>query len=304
MKPLLLLPLLSLAPLLAPAAAAQGVLKEYSWSDADKHPAETQIVPSPKGPALQVRNANDAPLQINALTIENPGIGADFYALSGEVSYENVAGDGYLEMWSVFPPEKPGGAERRFFSRTLGGQAADPMAKLHGSSDWRPFLLPFNATGAGAHPVRLILNVVLPGKGTVRLGPLKLTQGIPGTSAGATMLPLGGASGFPGSRLMRLGLLATGLLLGCLACVLETLASRGQARAWVLAGDGLEIALGLAALALGLWLLAMQAPWTVWLPWVFLGGYGCIFYPFRWQSHRRLYQHAELRRMTALDALS
>ena len=50
------------------------------------------------------------------------------------------------------------------------------MAKLKGTSDWRAFLLPFNAEGAKGKPTKLVINVVLPGKGTVYLRGLVLSE--------------------------------------------------------------------------------------------------------------------------------
>ena len=45
--------------------------------------------------------------------MEAPAVTGDSYAITGKVAYEGVEGDGYLEMWSVFPDGS------RYFSRTL-----------------------------------------------------------------------------------------------------------------------------------------------------------------------------------------
>src|SRR5207245_437754 len=79
----------------------------------------------------------------------------------------DVEGSGYLEMWSRFP-------QGRFFSRTL--EASGPLGSLRGSSDWRPFVLPFFNGPGGAPPQELTVGVVLPGRGTVAVGPLRLVQ--------------------------------------------------------------------------------------------------------------------------------
>src|SRR5262249_8964656 len=104
---------------------------------------------------------------VNVLTIDQPGITASNYALSGQVRYEQVDGVGELELWNHFPT---GG---QYFSRTLG--ETGPMQKLHGTSGWRSFTLPFDAKDAPA-PTRLVLNVVLPGPGIAYLGPVTLTE--------------------------------------------------------------------------------------------------------------------------------
>ncbi|CAN5160261.1 hypothetical protein BH23VER1_BH23VER1_03370 [soil metagenome] len=102
------------------------------------------------------------PLGIAALAA--PPVTEPRYLVAGEVRYEDATG--YLEMWNVFGDE-------RYFTRTLG--ETGPMAKLAGTSDWRPFMLPFNAD-PGMRPDRLEINVVLPGGGTVELRGLKLYQ--------------------------------------------------------------------------------------------------------------------------------
>ena len=60
-----------------------------------------------------------------------------------------------------------------YFSRTLGSDG--PMAALDGTSDWRPFELPFFLQGADG-PERLEIGVVLPSTGTVEIGPLELVR--------------------------------------------------------------------------------------------------------------------------------
>ena len=91
--------------------------------------------------------------------------------MKGRVRYENVSGDGYVEMWNVF-------ANGRYFTRTIGDQG--PMRTITGNSDWRSIVLPFDATRAEAPPERLIINVVLPGRGEVTLVAMTLVELEPG----------------------------------------------------------------------------------------------------------------------------
>ena len=126
--------------------------------------------------ALKIENTKDAPLQVRLLTIENPSVEAVRYAVSGEIRYENVQGTAYLEMWNEFP-------QGRFFSRTLGAPGSGAMSQLAGTSAWREFSLPFDRTGTAGPPKRLELNLFMPGRGTVFVGPLSLTE--PGTPRGA-----------------------------------------------------------------------------------------------------------------------
>jgi hypothetical protein len=124
--------------------------------------------------ALKIENTNDTPLQLTLFTIDSPPIASMNYAVSGEIKYEGVQGDGYLEMWNYFPPPEPGAGEVKAFSRTL--DVSGPMGKLSGTSNWRSFSLPFNRAGSASPPTRLEVNLLLPGRGVVFIGPLSLVQ--------------------------------------------------------------------------------------------------------------------------------
>ncbi|HUJ09226.1 MAG TPA: protein kinase [Verrucomicrobiae bacterium] len=164
----------------AAAMPQQQVLAEFNWS---KLAAEGRIlggvpVTVDGRTALKIENTNNAPLQLTLFKIENPPITCRTYAVSGEIKYENVEGDGYLEMWNDFA------AAGRFFSRTLGPAVSDPTGKITGTSGWRTLLLPFNRTGTTNAPTRLEINIFLPGRGVVFLGPMKLVQPVEPTDAG------------------------------------------------------------------------------------------------------------------------
>jgi hypothetical protein len=118
---------------------------------------------------LKIENTKDAPLQVRLLTITNPPIKAMHYALVGEIRYTDVQVAAYLETWNVFP-------EGRYFSRTMGAPGSGPMSQLSGTSDWRSFTLPFDRTGTRQAPTHIELNLFLPGRGTVLVGPIKLTE--------------------------------------------------------------------------------------------------------------------------------
>jgi hypothetical protein len=92
----------------------------------------------------------------------------------GKLKYTNVTAGSYLEMWSYFAPEQPGGPEGAYFSRTLAD--AGPMAKLEGTDDGRDFSLPFDATGAKTKLIRLVLNIHFGGPGWIELRQAKLVQ--------------------------------------------------------------------------------------------------------------------------------
>jgi hypothetical protein len=96
------------------------------------------------------------------------------FAIVGEVRYEKVSPESYLEIWSHFASPAPGYPEAAYFSRTLGEDG--PMGKLEGTHDWREFRLPFDATGAKTKLVQLEMNLHLTGPGTVHLRNMRLVQ--------------------------------------------------------------------------------------------------------------------------------
>ena len=117
---------------------------------------------------------NDGWLEVDSTTggtfplaaIDGPVVSTDGFAIVGEVSFRGLEGSGYLEMWSVFPDGT------RYFSRTLA--PAGRLAALSGGSGVRTFALPFDPMGVT--PSRLEVNLVLPGAGRVRIGPLRLSS--------------------------------------------------------------------------------------------------------------------------------
>lgn len=274
------------------AAAAEETLRELSWStlQAERRPAAGTVRPADAAaasPYLRIAHAEDAPTRVTVLTLDAPGVSGFPYALAGSVRYEGVRGQGYLEMWSAFPDGS------RFFSRTLGSGLLGP---LQGTSDWRPFVLPLFANAGTPPPVGLTLNVVLAGRGTVDLGPLRLVQYRPGEDPLAMPSawwsePTGGLVG---------GIL--GGVVGILGGVIGWLASRGTARRFVLGATRTLATLGGVILVAGIVAMLRGQPWAVSYP-LGLGGllttaiFGALL-----PTLRRRYEAAELRKMRAVDA--
>jgi hypothetical protein len=161
---------------LVATCSAQTVLAEYDWQKlAQNGQLRGGEATSMDGKsALKIVNRNETPLQLQLLKIPKPPISKKLYAITGEVKYEGIRGDGYLEMWNFFPPLQSGMPEGQYFSRTLG--VGGEMGKLSGTSDWRAFMLPFDGTGGSGSPTRLEINIFLPAQGTVFLGPVKLVE--------------------------------------------------------------------------------------------------------------------------------
>lgn len=267
-------------------------IRKISWSalKAEGRIASGEVVPAGGGSpfeSLRVTNPNGAARTIPLFGIDEPGLKAPRYLLRGEVRGEGIEGQAYLEMWSVFA----GGG--RYFSRTLA--QTGPMASLSGTFRFRPFILPFTAE-PGMSPEKLAVNVALPGRGTVVLRELSLLELGAGeeffTKAGAWLTP---------RQISLFGGMAGGFV-GFLGALVGILASRGQARALVLAllkgmfGFG---AVALLAAAAGWW----RAQPPVLISTLLLLGALCTILPASLLGMvRRQYEEKEFRRMRALDA--
>lgn len=108
------------------------------------------------------------------VVLPQPGISSPIYALKGMVRHDNVEGDAYLQMNSDF------GDKGVFFTKSLA--TSGPLGVLSGSSDWRPFVLPFYANqgdqvqGAPMIPGEVTLALHLPGAGSVSIRDVRLYQ--------------------------------------------------------------------------------------------------------------------------------
>jgi len=226
-------------------------------------------------------SGNGSPVTV--ATVEKPPIKGPRYALTGQVRYEGVEGTGYLELWNHFPDGT------QYFSRTLGD--AGPMMKLQGTSGWRPFMLPFDATGAPP-PTKLVVNVVLPGRGVVYLGPVQLVDVTPG-AAQAAGWAIDHTSGILGG--------VAGGVVGCMGALIGVLTSLGRAKRFVtILGASLVVG-GTLAFVSGVVALSRSQPYPVSYPLLFVGFLAAVVPLGFMPSIRRRYQEIELRRMRAHD---
>jgi hypothetical protein len=273
-------------------AHAEEVLKELNWDNA---PENAELI-DPKAPATQPSlkvTGKEGGVTVKVMSVENPAISSDRYAVTGEVRYEKVEGSGHLEMWSTFPDDNA------YFSKTLA--ASGPMGAIKGSSGWRKFSLPFNSK-EGYFPKELTVSVVLPGKGTVELKALKLVQHSPTTRpAGAKSAAAGGAwwndrtGGWIGG--------IAGTLLGTFGTIQGILAPRGRAKGLIMSLAVIIIAAGITTLLIGLAALTMGQPYGVYYPLILTGGLSALLWGWMLPAMKRRYAEVEMRRMGALDAV-
>ena len=212
------------------------------------------------------------------VVIHRPGVSGR-YAVEGHVRYAGVEGIAFLELWSVFADGS------RFFTRTLA--TTGPLQSITGNSDWRPFALPFDA--AGGRPVRLEINLVLPGRGAVWVGALRL---------GPDVSP----SSWWSDRTAGIAGAALGIAIGLLGAFVGWAIARGRSRRLVVGVCAVCTVVGIALLAVALVALLRDQPYAVWFPLLLSGGLLASIFGSATHRARITYAGIELRRMRAMDA--
>jgi hypothetical protein len=243
--------------------------------------------PGEPGASLRVVHKGPAAATFPLVAIERPGISRARYALRGRLRYEGVAAGSYLEMWTHLP-------DGSFFSRSLA--QSGPMRRLEGSSEWRPFVLPFFNREGGPPPEKLVVNLVLAGAGTVEIGPLELVQ------FASNEDPLANSAAWWSDR--QAGMLGgiIGSALGILGAVIGWLGSSVRAKGFVLGTLKAIGCFGVGALASGGLALAVGQPYAVYYPLLLLGLISAALGFSLPRSLSKRYEELELRRMQALDA--
>ena len=245
-KALLVLPSFALA---VSIAAAQPATAEFKWNELQSQGrvAAGVVLPPDQGTSgfrLQIENAKPSPTSVTVLTVDRPASQrARRYKFSGQVRYDAVEGNGYLELWNYFP-------DGAVLLADAGRPRPHDEAAWH-LRVWRTFVLPFDATGAGA-PTRLVVNVVLQGRGTVYLGPMEFRE-----ETGATAVRL---DGFKGDRAIGVAGSIAGLVVGLGGALIGVLTSLGRARRFVIASATSLIALGTLSFVAGIVAFASSLP--------------------------------------------
>jgi hypothetical protein len=262
-------------------------LQDLQWDELQRQrrvAAGTVLPPEPGSPFHRLRIDGGKGTAMTVLTIDRPTIATPRYALTGQIRYEGVEGSGYLELWNHFPDGS------QFFSRTLAEQG--PMMKLQGSSGWRSFALPFDATGAPP-PTRLVFNVVLPGRGVIDLGPLQLVEQSRELESAMTART-------PDQTAGLLGGIAGGLV-GSVGALIGILTSLGRARRIVTLATTALVVGGTVAFVAGIVAVAQARPYAVYYPLLLIGFLAAVVPLGLLPSIRRRYDEIELRTMRAHD---
>jgi len=223
------------------------------------------------------------------VVLERPAVGAPGFVVTGRVRTEGVQGQGFLQLWTVFADGS------RYFSRTLAERG--PMAALSGTSGWREFSLPFQLRASDGVPSRLEIGVVLPGAGTVAVGPLRLSSPV---TAGRSQAAADSGAWWSDRTAGIVGGVG-GTLVGVLVAWLAALTARGRARRLVLGAMAGLAAAGLGLVVAGALAVASSQPFAVWFVLLLPGLLLVSIVGSRLPAARRAYAEAELRRIRAMD---
>jgi hypothetical protein len=276
-----------------------------------KHPLATLTLvllslPTQAEELVKAVSLAEEPLTITAVPNEHahllielpePGVSSPVYALKGMLHYEDVRGDAFLQLDNHF------GAKGTFITKSLA--PTGPLRKITGSSDWRPFVLPFyansgdQADGKLLLPEKLTLSLYLPGSGTVSVAEVGLYQYANGEDPLQMYMQAG--QWFSNRTAGLIGAIG-GTLLGLWGALIGIVSSRGKARGFAVGSANALLIIGLASLVAGIVALGIAQPYAVYYPLLLLGVIIVAVMAMLRRNLSARYEQLELKRMQSMDA--
>ena len=251
--------------------------KPLPWKE--KLPANASVVGAGADQLVTVTGSAN-PTNTVVLDLQNPSLPHHQYLLKSKIKFENVKGDGYLEMLNYFESGGP------YFTRTLA--TTGQLGKITGTSDFREIALPFNASN-GVLPKRITVAVVLPGEGKVTIKPFVTEQW-------TTFSLLTYESGLLGA--------IVGGICGLLGGFFGVMAAIPPLRRYMFPFGIFVAGCSVIMLIVGLVFLCTGQPWGLWYPLVLVGILGTVIFGVNAFVARHRLMADESRRIAAASALS
>jgi hypothetical protein len=235
--------------------------------------------------SLKIANTGSDPLRYPIVTFDSLSPTSNDIAIEGQIKYQNIAGQAYLEMWTILPDG------RRFFTRTLA--EGGPLQKITGTSAWRIFSLPFSLSGESPKHVALEVNAFLPGPGTIELGPLRIVNLSPEPPIEPNIWWSNQIGGWIGGVLG----MAIGLMMAAVAILLQKSAPSKPIAAILL----LVVTISFLCLMAGIAAVIKSQPYVVYYPLLLAGVMAAAFALVGYVKLRRRLRELELRKIQAMD---
>jgi hypothetical protein len=235
--------------------------------------------------SLRIGNAGLAPMRCPIVTLDHLSPTSNNIAVEGQMQYEKVAGDAYLEMWTILPDG------RRFFTRTLA--ETGPLQKITGTSGWRSFSLPFSFLDQSPKDVILEISIFMPGAGTVNIGPLRIVNLSPDVFREHHAWWSNQTGGWIGGGL--------GTAIGMMMALATVFSRRGVSRKPIMVILFVIFALGVICMAAGIVAVIETQPFPVYYPLLLIGLMTMVATPIVYVGARRLLRQFELRKIQAMD---
>ena len=273
-------------------------LRVYDWKELRQQHALSggEVISMDGTSVLKIENTNHEPLEVSLLRITNSSVIKKADSISCEIKYDNVlvkviehtnrfrgfqtGVSGSLTLSCQIPPLASGGDERTNANNY----------DIEGTSNWKPYdfsVVGRRAPGEGL-PIQLELKLFLPTNGTVYLRPIKLL-GVVGSWWSPQQIGLIGGIG--------------GSVIGCFGALLGILASKGNARNFVLTTMKIFIGLGILLTIAGFVAVVSNQPYAVWYALLLPGVILTLVFSLNLPSIQRRYDDLEIRRMTSLDTM-
>jgi hypothetical protein len=141
------------------------------------------------------------------------------------------------------------------------------------------------------------LNLFLPGRGTVYLGPITMVQ------TDGPLIAVANPGAWWSDRTAGIVGGLGGAVVGCLVTLLAWMTGRAKGRSFVLGTLTILIGIGAILVLAAMGALALKQPYAVWFPLGLVGLLLGSILPARLRQSRKAYEETELRRMASVDAL-